>query len=174
MAIGVLTLACLALLAALMFTAAERIEAPALRLEAPVAATADDAPSADSPGAAVNPAAFPAEPHAIPTTLITALEQAGTEPLEVELERLLGALQHGFGETSVQIEPTLRTYAFRLAGRLNVRPSSFRVRVTAPDGALARARAESLRRLFAAAGVVSGRLAFQPRTGLHSLTIEPT
>jgi hypothetical protein len=175
LAIGALALTCLALLAALALEAAER-EAP-LALDGPsslegppgaAAALAAPRPPAPAPGAV-----YPDEPEPIPAGLLAVLEQAAEEPLDVELARLLEALLHGFGESSVQVEPTLRPYAFRLAGRLNVRGGAYVVRVAAPDPALAEARAETLGRLFEAAGVVPGRLRVVARRGVPALTAEP-
>ncbi|MDX1438754.1 MAG: hypothetical protein R3284_02520 [Rubricoccaceae bacterium] len=114
---------------------------------------------------------FTADPYPISAAMLTSLEQASEEPLNVELGRLMEAVQQGFGESSAQIEPTLRPYAFRLAGRLNIRLESYRIHVSAPIEELAYARAESLSHLFEAAGVLSNRLTFTPRTGIHNLSI---
>ncbi|NNF59411.1 MAG: hypothetical protein HKN04_14340 [Rhodothermaceae bacterium] len=174
--IGGLALLCLVLLATLTF-AVSNADAPSLALDAPpdpVAAARLDATTTRSPQRteAGSDAVYAAEPNAIPTGVLTALEQASEEPIEVEFNRLLDAIQHGFGESSVQIEPTLRPYAARIAGRLNVRPVSFTVRVAAPDRALAQARARALGRLFDAMGVVSSRLSFTPRAGAPGLSAE--
>jgi hypothetical protein len=171
--IGALALACLVLFAALLFEAAEP-DAPALALDGAAAAAPAARPVA-GPAVPQNPPdiVFPDEPEPIPSGVLTALEQATEESLDVEMTRLLDALQHGFGERSVQVEPTLRPYAFRLAGRLNVRAASFRVRVAAPDPALAEARAATLRRLFEAAGVAPGRLQIAARRGAPALLAEP-
>lgn len=179
------------MLAAFLFAAETAESSDTLRLDAPITGAADlgadptlasppdgaplpiTAPSTDEPSGNEAPdRIYPADPQSIPATVLAALEQAAEEPLEVELSRLLDALQFGFGESSIQVEPTLRPYAFRLAGRMNVRGGSFRVRVGAYDEALARQRAESLRRLFEAAGVVPGRLQFSPRSGAPGLTAE--
>ena len=120
-----------------------------------------------------NAAIFTADSAPLPASVITALEQASEEPLDVELSRLLDAIQQGFGESSIQIAPTLRPYAYRLAGRMNIRPGAYRVRVAAPSESLAQARAEVLARLFESAGVLSSRLTFVPRSGIHSLTSDP-
>ncbi|HLT47048.1 MAG TPA: hypothetical protein VK002_07455 [Rubricoccaceae bacterium] len=175
--VGALALVCLALFAALLFEAAEPGQ-PALALDGPAPATAAGGgvarPATDRPAASAAPdVVFADDPEPIPSGVLTALEQAAEEPLEVELARLLDALQHGFGERSVQVEPTLRPYAFRLAGRLNVRSVSFLVRVSAPDPALAEARAATLRNLFEAAGVAPGRLTIVPRRGAPVLLAEP-
>ena len=109
----------------------------------------------------------------------TADQEIGSAPdegvmaLDVELSRLLDAIQQGFGESSIQIAPTLRPYAYRLAGRMNIRPGAYRIRVAAPSRNLAEARAQVLGRLFESAGVVSSRLTFVPRSGIHSLTADP-
>jgi hypothetical protein len=163
------------LAAALSFEAAEPT-APAVALDGPAgAAEAATLPVADAAAPEDLPeAVFPDEPEPIPSGVLTALERASEEPLDVELARLLDALQYGFGERSVQVEPTLRPYAFRLAGRLDVRTAAFRVRVAAPDPALAEARAATLRRLFEAAGVAPGRLQFAARRGAPALLAEPS
>ncbi len=174
LAIGGLTLLCLTLVTALLF-AADADGEERVRLDAPVAGAAhlQAAPVATPPEEpAVPRTVYAAEPEPIPAGVLAALEQSAEEPLETELARLLDALQYGFGESSVEVEPTLRPYAFRLAGRLNVRGGAFRIRVGAYDGALARQRAETLARLFEAAGVAPGRLQFQPRTGAPGLAVE--
>ena len=107
-----------------------------------------DAAAETERGAASRSSVFAAESHRVPSSVITALEQASEEPLEVELARLLDAIQQSFGESSIRIAPTLRPYAYRLAGRMNIRPGSYRIRVAAPSEELAVARAEVLGRLF--------------------------
>jgi hypothetical protein len=169
--IGALALACLALVAALAFEATA--PEPPLALDAPAVAAMQAAVPEAAPAPSAPEAVFAAEPEPIPTALLTALEQAAEEPLDVELARFLDALQYGFGASSAQVEPTLRPYAFRLAGRLNVRGGSFVVRVAAPDLALAEARAEALRRLLDAAGVVPGHLRVATARGAPTLTAEP-
>jgi hypothetical protein len=177
----VLALACLALFTTLLMESAAPAP-PALvldgasgadRAEAPTARPVSAAPRDAHASRATFDVVFTDEPEPIPSGMLTALERAAEEPLDVELARLLDALQYGFGERSVRVEPTLRPYAFRLAGRLNVRPVPFRVRVAAPDPALAEARAGTLRNLFEAAGVAPGRLAFVARRGAPALLAEP-
>lgn len=180
--VGGLALFCLALFSALVLEA-ERDEDGRVHLGSPneqvdgSARLTDSGPAGSTTvpeaQAARNIAVFDAEPHPVQAGVLTALEQAASEPLEVELSRLLDAIQQGFGETSVQIAPALRPYAYRLAGRMNIRPGAYRVRVAAPREELAIARAEVLARLFEAAGVVSSRLTFVPRTGIHSLMADP-
>ncbi len=153
-------------------------DGPQLQLDVPTEQAAEQPPPsapAASSGAPVTRRGivFDAESFPIPASVITALERAAEEPLDVELYRLLDAIQQGFGESSIQIAPTLRPYAYRLAGRMNIRPGAYRVRVAAPSEELAIARAEVLGRLFESAGVVSSRLTFVPRTGIHSLTADP-
>ena len=116
-------------------------------------------------------AAFPAEPRPIPVATIARVENASEEALEVELGHLLDAVQTGFGDRSAQLEPTLRPYLFRIAGRLSVRTEAFRVAVTAPDASLARARAATLRRLFDVAGISDSRLSIGAGEGPHSLSL---
>ena len=164
--IGALSLACLALTAALAFEVAGG-EAP-VALDTPVAVVPVEEPSSSAPAAV-----FPDDPEPIPADLLTSLELAAEEPLDVELDRFLDALHHGFGVSSARVEPTLRPYAFRLAGRLNVRGATYLVRVIAPDAALADARTDALRRLFDAAGVVPGRLRLEAERGAPALTAAP-
>lgn len=116
-------------------------------------------------------AAYPAEATPIPTALITQIEDAGTGPLEMELGHLLSAVQTGFGDRSAQIEPTLRPYVFRIAGRLSVRGDTLRIAATAPDLDLARARAATLRRTLDVAGVTDRRVAIGAGVGPHALTL---
>lgn len=176
--IGGLALLCLALMAALTFEAASEQNASELQLDLPTEHMATQAHTTAEP---VEPetqrdtgsgSVYSAEPSPISTNTLTALEQAAEEPLENEFNMLLQAIQQGFGESSAQIAPSLRPYAFRLAGRLNIRPDNYRVRVSAPIQGLAETRAETLGRLFEAAGVVSSRITFHPRTGIHSLVAE--
>lgn len=116
-------------------------------------------------------AAYPAEPQSIPTAMLTQIEDAGTAPLAVELGHLLDAVQTGFGDRSAQIEPTLRPYLFRIAGRLSVRTDTLRIAATAPDLDLARARAATLRRTLDVAGVSDSRVAIGAGIGPHRLTL---
>ena len=173
---------CLALFMALALESNRTADESQLQLDVPAERTADQeigsAPDegvmAEAPAEAPHTAAiFTAESAPLPASVITALEQASEEPLDVELSRLLDAIQQGFGESSIQIAPTLRPYAYRLAGRMNIRPGAYRIRVAAPSRNLAEARAEVLGRLFESAGVVSSRLTFVPRSGIHSLTADP-
>ena len=170
--IGGLSLLCLALAASLAVAVAEpdRVEAapPATDTqEVPAAATAPE-PAEDAPTA--TPASFTAEPTSIPVELLTRLEEASDQPLEVELSRLLEAIQFGFGRRSAQLEPTLRSYVYRMGSRFEWNPDSFRVAVTAPDPALASARAAQLERLFEDA-VAAGRLDVGTGIGPHALTL---
>jgi hypothetical protein len=115
-------------------------------------------------------AAYPAEPKPIPAALLTQIEDAGNGPLAVEMGQLLSAIQTGFGDRSAQIEPTLRPYVFRIAGRLSVRTDTLRIAATAPDLDLARARAATLRRTLDVAGVSGSRVAIGAGVGPHALT----
>ena len=169
--IGGLALACLALTVALLaaLTAAPTPDAAPVQIAPPVeTASADAAP--DPTPLAATPASFPAEPASIPIELITELEASSDQPLEVELARLLDAIQHGFGTGSVRLEPTLRSYVYRMSSRFEWNPDSYRVAVTAPSDALADARGALLRDLFADA-VASGRLQISAGTGPHALTL---
>ena len=116
------------------------------------------------------PASFTAEPTAIPVELLTRLEEASDEALYVELARLLEAMQFGFGRRSAQLEPTLRSYVYRMGSRFEWNPDTFRVAVTAPDPALATTRAALLERLFEDA-VAAGRLDVGTGVGPHALTL---
>lgn len=161
--IGGLSVLCLALAGALLLAhSAESAPAPP-DLTVPVE-TVDSAPPA-APAAA-----FDAEPAPIPTALLTRLEAASDGSLEEEFTILLEAIQISFGSSSVQLEPTLRSYAYRMASRFVWNPDTFQVDVQAPDEALAAARAATLVRLFEAA-VDDGRLAVRPGVGPHSLTL---
>ena len=165
--IGGLTLTCLALAAALVMALSGPAAPDASDLAVPVAAVS--AASPDAP-AAVPATAFDAQPAAIPTSLLTRLEAASDGPLEQEFALLLEGIQIGFGDASVQLEPTLRSYAYRMASRFVWNPDTFRVDVRAPDEALASARAATLVRLFEAA-VDEGRLDVRPSVGPHSLSL---
>ncbi len=127
-------------------------------------------PSDATPPPAPSPASFPADPAPIPIDLLTRLEDASSEPLDVELTRLLDAIQHGFGGRSAQLEPTLRSYVYRMTSRFEWTPDTFRVAVTAPDPALVATRAALLERLFEDA-VAAGRLDIGTGTGPHALTL---
>ena len=52
----------------------------------------------------------PVEPSPIPVELLTRLEAASEEPLDVELSRLLDAIQHGFGRRSAVLEPSCEPF----------------------------------------------------------------
>ena len=157
--VGGLTLLSLALAVALAMAAAG---------PEPAAAATPAAPPAAAPS---RPAAvFSAEPAPIPIDLLTRLEDAGEEPLGVELTRLLDAVQHGFGQRSVQLDPTLRSYVYRMSSRFEWTPDTFRVAVTAPDPDLATARGVLLERLFSGA-TATGRLQVGTGVGPHALTL---
>ena len=171
-AIGALLVLCLALATALWVTAQNG--APAAQA-APPAQAEPNAPSEPAaaparPDPARLDAAFTAEPSPIPVDLLTRLEAASEEPLDVELSHLLDAVQHGFGQRSTQLEPTLRSYVYRMSSRFEWNPDSFRVAVTAPDADLAAARGATLERLFDDA-VASGRLRVGTGVGPHALTL---
>ncbi len=162
-AIGGLLLLCLALAISLLMVAqgAEPAEAAPSEQTEP-AAEAGVPPALD--------AAFTAEPSPIPVDLLTRLEAASDQPLDAELSHLLDAMQHGFGRRSAQLEPTLRSYVYRMSSRFEWNPDSFRVAVTAPDGDLAAARGATLERLFDDA-IASGRLQVGTGVGPHALTL---
>ena len=175
LAIGGLSLVCLGLLAVVAWNV-EQTTAPPLHLDGP-GASSTPPPEPIEPLPLEEPthtSAFDTEPQRIPNDLVIDLELAAEETIDVELDRYFEAVLHGFGESSAQIEPTLPTYAARLAGRLNAQSVSYHIEVTAPDSALAAARAESLRRLFEAKGVVSERLLFTAERGAPGLTVVPT
>ena len=163
-ALGGMTVLSLGLLAALVLAATDTPEA-AQAAPAPTPSAQTPTPEAD-PGAL-----FPAEPSPLPAETLTELESAGTAEVESEFDVFLRAVQMGFGDASVQLEPNLRPYLLRLAGRLAVRSDVFRVAVTAPDAALAEARAASLSRLFAAAGLAPDRIQIRAGTGPHQLSL---
>ena len=164
--IGGLALLCLALVASLAL-AAGRQAGP--ETAPPAAAAPDDGPVADAGPDAI-PVSFPADPSPIPVDLITRLEAASEEPLDVELSRLLDAIQHGFGTQSVQLDPTLRSYVYRMASRFEWNPDTFRVAVTAPDPDLATARGALLEHLFEDASA-TGHLQVGTGIGPHALTL---
>lgn len=145
-------------------------EAPAEPSSRPTqtVATATDSSTADRSSAA----SFPAEPTPIPIDLLTRLESASDSPLETELGYLLDAIQHGFGRNSARLEPTLRSYVYRMTSRFVWNPDSFRVAVTAPNPDLATARGELLKRLFEDA-VTTGRLEIGTGTGPNALMVIP-
>ena len=158
-AIGGLTLLSLALAVALVVAAR--------------ATPAAAAPSAATPAVPVSAAptpSFGSDPAPIPVDLITRLEDASEEPLDVELARLLDAVQHGFGGRSAVLEPTLRSYVYRMSSRFEWNPDTFRVAVTAPDPDLAAARGELLEHVFEGA-VAQGRLQVGTGVGPHALTL---
>ena len=173
LAIGGLSLLCLLLgasLAAVLWTSAPLAEA-----------AAEPAPSAAGPAAppaevalvnqTVDPATFPADPEPIPVDLLTRLEAASESTLDVELGRLLDAVQHGFGDRSARLEPTLQSYVYRMGSRFEWNPDSFRISVTAPDPTLAAARATLIAGLFEDA-VAAGRLQIRTGSGPHALTVD--
>ena len=135
--------------------------------------TAEVPPHAAAPSLADLAAQFPAEPALIPQEVLTRLELAGADSVHRELGLYLGALQLGFASRSVQVEPTLRSYAFRLAERVNAHPERYRVLVVAPTAPLAQARAAVLERFFARAGALPDRLRIVPLVGPHGLHAEP-
>jgi len=185
LAVAGLALLSLALMLALVLAAADApVEYAAASPQSAEPSTAAIAsppplPSAAAPGDSASAsvaldsllAAYPAEATPIPTALITQIEDAGTGPLEIELGHLLRAVQTGFGDRSAQIEPTLRPYVFRIAGRLSVREDTLRIAATAPDLDLARARAATLRRTLDVAGVSDRRVAIGAGVGPHALTL---
>ncbi len=189
LAIAGLILLCLALLAALVLGSsapaapyATASGEPATGGEPATASLAPVLPGSAAPEAGASGGSesiamdslasmFPAEAKPIPTAMITRIEGASEEPLEIELGLLLEAIQIGFGDRSAQLEPTLRPYVFRIAGRLSVRTDTFRIASTAPDGTLARARAATLRRLFDRAGVLDPRVILGAGSGPHALTL---
>lgn len=170
--IGGLSLLCLALAASLAVAVAEpdRVEAAPPIADTRDAVTEAPAPEASDDEPTAIPASFTAEPTPIPVELLTRLEEASDQPLDVELSRLLEAIQFGFGRRSAQLEPTLRSYVYRMGSRFEWNPDSFRVAVTAPDPALASARAAQLERLFEDA-VAAGRLDVGTGIGPHALTL---
>lgn len=175
--IGGLALACLALCVALV-AALSRPEAVTVPTAAPTEIPADPSPEAaplpepapEAVAPAATPADFPAAAVPIPVDLLTELEAASSETLDVELSRLLAAIQHGFGTQSARLEPTLRSYVYRMAARFEWNPDTYRVAVTAPDARLAEARKALLEGLFEEA-IASGRLDVGTGTGPHALTL---
>lgn len=165
-AIGGLALACLALVVALVAAlgatseASDTLAAPGPPVPEAIAAAEPEA----------SPAFFPAEPAPIPVDLLTQLEAASDQPLEVELGRLLEAIQEGLGTQSARLEPTLRSYVYRMTARFEWNPHTYRIAVTAPDARLAEARKALLDQLFADA-VASGRLRVGTGIGPHALTL---
>lgn len=175
--IGGLSLLCAVLAIALAMALQDAPQAPVDQ----TAATGEARPAGDDtaaetteadpePAPARSPATFSAEATPIPVELITRLEAASEEPLDVELARLLDAMQHGFGRRGAVLEPTLRSYVYRMASRFEWNPDSFRIAVTAPDPDLAAARGALLERLFEDA-VAAGRLAVGTGVGPHALTL---
>ncbi len=120
--------------------------------------------------AAPSPSDFPADPSPIPVDLLTRLEEAGDQPLDIELSRLLDAIQFGFGRRSARLDPTLRSYVYRMASRFEWNPESYRVAVTAPDPELAAARGALLEQLFSDA-IAAGRLQIGTGVGPHALAL---
>lgn len=179
LAIGSLALTCLTLLAALVLattsptaraSAAEAHPSEASPVPADAAREAETDAEADAPTAASEAGAPAGEPAVIPADLLARLEAASDAPLPTELGLFLEAVQLGFGSESAQLEPALRSYAYRLASRFEWNPDHFQIAVTAPDPALAEARSALLGRLFAAA-VASGRLTLRAGAGAHALTL---
>lgn len=174
---GILTLLVLVLSAALVARPEAQASAAGPDLEdavppdpEPAAATPSTPPADETPAPPV--ASFPAEPTPIPVDLLTRLEGASDSPLETELGFLLDAIQHGFGRNSARLEPTLRSYVYRMTSRFAWNPDSFRVAVTAPNPELAAARGELLKRLFEDA-IATGRLEIGTGTGAHALMVIP-
>ncbi len=161
---GGLTLLSLALAVALGAASGDAHPAPAVG-----PAVASLGPPA-RPMSAFSQAPPSADPVPIPVDLLTRLEEADRKPLDVELGRLLDAVQYGFGTRSAQLEPTLRSYAYRTSSRLAWTPDTFRVAVTAPDPALAAARGARLARLFEDA-TATGQLQVGTGAGAHALTL---
>lgn len=102
---------------------------------------------------------------------LTTLERAAAGPLDGELDRLGPALQAAFGAASTEIAPVLRPYVAHAAGRMNVQPTPFRLAVSAPDAALAAARADALRRAFEGAGLTADKLTVTASAGPPAVTI---
>ena len=178
LALGALALACVSL-AALAFSAREAGTpgttpggTPTETSEAVSifpAATPDE--SADGLAAADTAEPAPgAEPTPVPSDVLMRLEAAGNGPLHGELSQLLSAVQVGFGSGSAQLDPALRSYTTRMAGRFEWNPDTFRVAVSAPSADIAEARAGTLRRLFGAA-VASKRLVIEAAAGPDALTL---
>lgn len=176
LALALAALTVLAILAGAVLTIEERAALDPMDLVAvspgpdalPEAALAGDAP--DGERDATVSTAYPADPVSIPATLLTRLEAASDAPLATELSLLLQAIQSGFGASSAQLEPTLRSYAYRMSSRFEWNPDAYQIAVTAPDAALAEARAAMLNRLFQNA-VSSGRLQIRAAVGPHALSL---
>lgn len=164
--IGLLTLLCLALAAALLVAVDAQAPADDLGTTLAVSASADDAGEPEPEPAP----SYGAEAGVVPTSLITRLEAASDGPLAAELDLLLDAVQIGFGERSVQLDPTLRTYAYRTSSRFVWEPDTFTITVQAPEADLAEARAATLSRLFETA-IDEGQLAIEPAVGQHSISL---
>ena len=161
--IGFLTLLCLALAAALVVAVSEQPAPDDLGTVVEVSAPAEPVDEAPAPS-------FGAEAGVVPTDLITRLEAASDGPIQTEMKLLLDAIQIGFGEQSVQLDPSLRTYAYRTSSRFIWEPDTFTVTVQAPTQDLAEARAATLSRLFETA-IDAGRLSIAPAVGQHSLSL---
>ncbi len=176
LAIGALSLACVTLLAALVLTAAAPgvpTDGAASTMPSPDEATPDAPPAAAVADAASLADAAPTsgvDAQPIPPEMLASLEAASDAPLPTELQLFLRAAAHGFGDQSAQLEPTLRSYAYRLSSRFEWNPDTYAIAVSAPTLALAQERAALLGQLFSAA-VASGRLTIQPSAGPHALSL---
>ena len=159
-------LSLLSLLLALALAAALTSPEPSADVSPPPAS----APAEPAAPALAAPATFSAEPSPIPVDLITRLEEAGDQEFDVELSRLLDAVQHGFGRRSARLEPTLQAYVYRTSSRFLFDADRHRVAVTAPDAPLAAARAALLEQLFADA-VAEGKLEVGHAVGPHALAL---
>lgn len=171
--IGALSFACLVLSVLLLSPdtapAAEAPLPPAAGVDGPASGSDPDG-EAGIPGGVAAASSFSAEPQPIPVALITRLEASSDAPLETELGHLLDAVQHGFGDESARLEPTLRSYVYRMASRFMWNPDTFRVAVTSPDPTLAAARGALVERLFDDA-VEAGRLQVRSGTGPNALQV---
>lgn len=186
LAIGTLSLTCVTLLAALVLTAAagtpaasgappDAVPAGTVPADAPPALpAAGDGPASDVPAdaafASVPTAESGVDAQPVPPDLLASLEAAADAPLPTELALFLRAAQHGFGDRSARLDPSLQSHAYRLASRFEWNPDSYTIAVAAPTLALAQERAARLSQLFSAA-VASGRLTIRPSAGPHALSL---
>jgi hypothetical protein len=163
LAIGTLTLVCLALAAALAFQA-----------------IGDEPPAMDGQEAGVTQ---PVEASTVPPrairealpvsdTTLTGIERAAMGPLEGELDRLALALQGAFGRSSAEVAPVLQPYVAHAAERMRTHPGRFVLVVTAPDPALAAARAEGILRAFEGTGLPADMLRMTAGAGPPSVRFE--